>query len=103
MCHNIWSTIEAIDYLQALSVRKSASQIEPFVREKLLISVYESCKHRPHALEDAQALTATVITKLLTQVKDATLSIQEIIATTGTVLQHFDHAAHVHYSAYHQV
>jgi len=60
-CGNVWSTIEAVNYALALAVRQPAGNIEAFLREKLFISIYESCKHRPNALEDAEALTGTVI------------------------------------------
>jgi transcriptional regulator NrdR family protein len=96
----VWSTIEAVDYPQALTVQKKGS-LEPFVRERLFISLYDSCKHRPQALEDARALTQTVISKLLPQVQNATLPREIIITTVGAVLKNFDHAAHVHYTAYH--
>jgi transcriptional regulator NrdR family protein len=102
-CHSIWTTTEATDYSQALAIQRKSGKLEPFVREQLFISVYESCKHRPSALDDAQALTATIIGKLLKHVHNASIPREIIITTTIGVLKHFDNVAGVHYDAYHKV
>lgn len=80
---------------------KKVDVIEPFSRDKLFLSVYESCKHRKDALGDSQALTATIITKLLPHVQDASLPNREVIVVTTKVLKRFDKAAHAHYQAFH--
>lgn len=100
-CGNVWSTIETVDYALALAVQQPSGAVEPFLREKLFISIYESCKHRSSALEDAEALTSTVIGKLLGSVQNASLPRHIIISTAAGVLKNFDRTAQVHYTAYH--
>ncbi len=102
-CNSIWTTTEATDYSQALTVQRKSGKFEPFVREKLLISIYESCRHRPNALDDAHGLTATIIGKLLKHVHNASVTREIIIANASDVLKRFDNAASVHYDAYHKV
>jgi transcriptional regulator NrdR family protein len=79
-----------------------SSSIEAFHKNKLFISIYESLKHRPTALADAEALTSTVIGKLLREHKDreSAWPIASIIATTHKVLSNFDTVAATYYGAY---
>jgi transcriptional regulator NrdR family protein len=85
----------------ALAVQQPSGAIEPFLREKLFISIYESCKHRSSALEDAEAITSTIIGNLLGTVQNATLPRSVIATTAAGVLKNFDYAAHTHYTAFH--
>lgn len=96
------TSVEAIDLSKAITFQ-NGTRAEPFSRDTLLISIYESCKHRKSALNDALALTDTVIARLLPKVENATLSRQQIIKTTTETLKNFDQPASVHYAAYHQV
>lgn len=86
--------------------RKSAGAVrenwlEPFSRDKLFLSIYESCKHRPSAMTDAQALTETIISKLLPQVQSATLPVGLIKEAASDTLNNFDRPAYIHYVAFH--
>jgi transcriptional repressor NrdR len=99
-CGGDFSTTEVIDFERTLAVTNKA-HIEPFLRDKLLFSIYEACGHRKDANTAATALTATIISKLLPQVADASLPRQTIIITAAEVLKRFDKAASVHYTAYH--
>lgn len=101
-CGNVFTTSESPELAASLVV-ESTGGLEPFSRDKLFLSLYDSCRHRPTAQTDATALTSTVIAKLLTSLKDATLSRQTIITTANAVLKNFDHAANVHYTAYHPI
>lgn len=76
---------------------------EPFQREKLLLSIYDSLRHRKGPVGAATALTATVISKLLGSVDNATLTRSQIVKVTAAVLKNFDHAAYVQYTAFHPV
>ena len=99
-CGAIFSTTEGADTSQALSVQKK-NGLEPFSRDMLLLSVYDSLRHRKTALQDATALTATIIS-MLTPLADTAVIDRDVIATvTSTVLQRFDKPAASHYQAFH--
>lgn len=99
-CGSVFTTTEAPDLLQAVMVRRSGA-LEPFQRDYLFISLYDSLRHRQDAATDATALTATVISKLLEQTQGAVLERHTIVQTAHAVLSRFDHAAATHYAAYH--
>lgn len=71
----------------------------PFLRDKLFISIYESCKHRPSATEDASALTDTIISKVLSK-HNPTVAKDNIKTSAYKVLKRFDQSAAVYYKAY---
>lgn len=100
-CASIITTREQLDYENALRVQKNDS-LQPFQRDNLFISVYNSVSHRKTALNDATQLTATIITALLKLQTNGVLERRHIIEATLTVLQHFDKAASVHYAAHHE-
>ena len=84
----------------SLVVRKS-THVTPFSRDILFTSLYDSLRHRKTAINDATALTVTVIAKLLGQIHSAEIDRDAIATETKAVLQRFDKAAAVHYAAYH--
>lgn len=100
-CHSVITTHEIIDLSTALVVMSPDRPLEPFLREKLLISIYSSLKHRKTAVEDAASLTATVIANVMSEVKDAQVSTHEIAVKVGMVLKRFDKVAATHYIAFH--
>ena len=100
-CGAAFSTIEQPDYEKAWVVQYADGPLSPFVRDKLFISIYQSCQHRSTALTDAIGLTDTVIAKLYPGVTNATIHGYDIAKRTHTALLHFDQAAAVHYHAYH--
>lgn len=72
------------------------------MRDKLFVSVYESCKHRPTALRDASNLTQQIIARLThAQQHPGLIKPADIIATSIAVLKPFDRAAATAYAAYH--
>jgi transcriptional regulator NrdR family protein len=73
----------------------------PFSREKLLQSLYDSLKHRADPLSEALHLTDTVISKLIPQVNQASLSRDVVVRTAHQVLGRFNTAAAVSYRAFH--
>lgn len=101
-CHTVFTTIEGIDFSKSLVVETARGSYEPFERDKLLLSIYDSLRHRKTAQTDATALTGTIITQLLRH-KTAQLHVTLIANTTYSVLQRFDAAASVHYRAFHPV
>jgi transcriptional repressor NrdR len=101
-CGAIFSTLEGIDTSQALSVQKK-NGLEPFSRDTLLITVYDSLRHRKTALRDATALTATIISTLTPLADNAVIDRDVVATVTATVLQRFDKPAATHYRAFHPV
>lgn len=100
-CLAVFTTLEKPLLEQAWRIEEENSKLSPFVREKLFIGLFESCKHRPTAIKDAHHLTDTVIARLSPEVKNATIHRKIVVQTAAEVLKHFDKAAHSHYLAYH--
>jgi len=83
-------------------VHSSSGKLTPFNRDQLLISIYESCKHRQDALNDALALTQTIVGDIIKSL-GATGAIEKdtVGAITHAVLERFDPVAATVYAAYH--
>lgn len=76
-------------------------QLEPFNRDRLLTSVYESCNHRSDSAAVAGPLTDTVVHKLLaTAVAPSVIEREHLTNEVFLVLQRFDEYAARHYEAY---
>jgi transcriptional repressor NrdR len=99
-CRAVFTTIESPDTTQALRIRRNG-RLQPFSRDNLLLSVYDSLKHRKTAVSDATAITSTVIGQLYPLIKEAALERDEITELTISVLQRFDRVAATHYRAFH--
>ncbi len=99
-CGSVFTTLEKPDLYSSLSVNQQ-SLYQPFSRDKLFISLYDSIKHRKSALTDSTALTDTVISKLNTKIQNACLTPEQIAKTAYAVLKQFDKAAATYYAAYH--
>ena len=99
-CAALFTTTESPDSGKALSVT-SGSSSQAFLRDNLLLSVYESLKHRKTALADATALTDTILITIYATANDATIARDSIVDITSTVLKRFDAAAATSYSAFH--
>jgi transcriptional regulator NrdR family protein len=93
--------VEAPQHELAWIVRHG-KRSEPFSRDKLFLSLYRSCEHRPAALKDAAALTDTVMWRLAAQARDGALEGRDIVQITQVALNRFDKAASVHYQARHK-
>ena len=100
-CGAIYSTIEAADYEKSWVVRSLDGALTPFLRDKLLVSIYKSSQHRPEALQDARALTHTVLSNLHPLVEDGAISAHTIAREVLAVLNRFDSPAATHYQAFH--
>lgn len=76
-------------------------QLEPFSRDLLLTSVYESCKHRSDAALVSGPLTDTIVQKLLTTTAaPSIIERKHLTNEVFRVLQRFDEYAARHYEAY---
>jgi transcriptional regulator NrdR family protein len=86
----------------AFVIEYSDGSYAPFSRDTLFASIYESCRHREHAADDASALTKTIVSHLLRSPnkKPGTIHATEVIKTTQQTLQAFDTAAYTYYTAY---
>ena len=103
-CGAIFTSEERVEYGLSWLVY-THGDFKPFSRDKLLLSLYECCEHRPTALSDAQGLTETVMSKLPTyRVDDTpnTLVHSDIGRLAHIALNRFDKAAAVRYLSLHQ-
>lgn len=100
-CKSIFTTRENVDYASALRVKSASGHLEPFLRDKLLISLYHSLSHRKTAIRDAESLCTTIIAVLLDQSQKGLLNTIQIIKITHLTLHRFDPAAATHYEAHH--
>jgi transcriptional regulator NrdR family protein len=100
-CHALFSTQEKVSYQDSWRVKTTAGALTPFLKNKLFLSLHKSCGHRKQSIEDATALTDTVISLLRTQTSQGLLETTDIAFTAYEVLNNFDKAAAVHYQAFH--
>ena len=103
VCEATITTQEAPDLATAIVVvdSKRTNAFQPFSRDKLFISIYESCKHRKSAQKDATALTETILGRLYPLITEGSITRSDIFDTTADILTRFDKAAASHYRAYH--
>lgn len=99
-CSAMFSTLELPDLQRSLSVKHNDGRLAPFNRDKLFVSVYFSCGHLKDAVDAANALTGTVISKLLKQSESALVDSQTIAKITQDTLKHFNQPAAAQYQAY---
>lgn len=102
-CRTIFTTEETARYDDVWRVRGPKNNLAAFSRDKLLLSLYKSCAHRPNALEDAAGLTDTIIRKLAAGADNGVIPAVAIIHTVQVALNRFDRAASTHYAAFHPV
>jgi len=101
-CGTLFTTTEAPEYGGSWVVQSRSGALMPFAADRLFLSLYKSCEHRTTALQDARALTDTIIRKLGAEVQHGILTAQSIVQTAQVALNRFDRAASVHYQAFHQ-
>lgn len=100
-CAAVFTSTEMVDLAAALRV-SYLGQLQPFNRDLLFLSLYESCKHRQVAARDAANLTRQVISRLLAiQTPAGLITREQIIHVCEAVLHPFDSAAAVVYSGLH--
>lgn len=102
-CHTVFSTIESPDMELSITVKRLNGDLQPFLRDHLLVSVYDSLKHRKSALMDATRLTDTVLGNLYALTESSVLERDVIVTVVTTVLEHFDTVAATHYAAFHPI
>lgn len=102
-CQAIFTTRESIELSGAVMVSNHRGALVKFSRDHLFISIHESCKHRKKAVDDATAVTQTIISKLSRSMEKGVINISDITEITLNVLQNFDSTAAVVYSGLHSV
>ena len=100
-CDAVWTTREYIDLSTSHRVRTRHKHLQAFSRDKLFLSVKNALQHRKTALDDAIALTDTIVAKVMKHSKDPVVEITQIVEITSTVLRHFDKTAAAVYDAKH--
>jgi transcriptional repressor NrdR len=101
VCQALFTSIEYIELSGALSVEDADNNLQAFSRNKLFASIYESCRHRPNAADDAGDLADTIIAQLVKKPSGGILAVKDIYAAAIGVLERFDKAAAVQYGAFH--
>lgn len=64
-----------------------------FSRDDLFISIYESCKFRQSPILDSEALTGTIIDKLMSSDMNEVIDYKDIVECVVSTLTNFDHTA----------
>jgi len=100
-CSAVFTTIESADLSNSWTVRYPSGAISTFQADKLLLSIYESLRHRPSAISDARQISATIISKLYSINKHGVIKSQELKDTVLVSLSRFDKVAGVQYQAFH--
>lgn len=98
-CGATYSTHEQAAYDSVWRVQTSDASLVPFNKQKLFVELYKACEHRTTALDDAIALTDTVLSRLRSHTTSGLLESKDIAITSHTVLKNFDTAAAVYYAA----
>jgi len=101
-CELVFSTEEIVQYENVWLVMDKSGGYSPFSPNKLMMSLYRSCQHRQGALNDAAALSATIIQKLQPKFRDGLITSKTITQVSQVALNRFDRAASVNYGAYHR-
>lgn len=99
-CGALFTTNESIDLSKVIMIKRPDGQLEAFSREKLLASIYESCKHRKTPEKDAESLTASIITRLLATTTEPSIDLLALTTLSTEVLKNFDKATLSYYRAY---
>ncbi|MEO6513185.1 MAG: hypothetical protein ABIR37_00720 [Candidatus Saccharimonadales bacterium] len=103
-CGATFTSIEAAALSEGLVIASKGPKptYRPFLRDKLFLSVYNSCQHRTTAVADATALTDTILGKLPSISTNGLVDRVSLRKSTLLVLERFDTSAAVHYAAFHK-
>lgn len=100
-CEAIFTTVETTDLAKTVVVAKASGEFRALQRDKLFLSIYDTLRHRKTALEDATALTDTVLAKALPCLQQGSLARTDLQRITHETLASFDTVAAVQYQAFH--
>lgn len=99
-CHAIFTTRETPDLYESLRVNNSQKALQPFSRDKVMLSVYLSILHRKTALDDSTALIGTILPRVVAHSNRGVIDSKEIFEITLGVLTNFDKAGATYYQAH---
>jgi len=99
-CRATLTSIERIKLDEALRVQKRGRSIEPFLRDKLFLSIYQSVSHLKNPIDTAHQLTNTVLRHILKEISGPTISTDKIAILTTQVLKRYNAAAAVRYLSF---
>jgi transcriptional repressor NrdR len=99
-CGSIFTTIEKVDLEKSLIIEHNSKSLEPFRKEKLLLSIYSSLGHRKTALNDSVYITDTIVSIILSNITGPSVNSSQIRDASLGVLTNFDKTAAVYYKAY---
>lgn len=100
-CGAVFTSTESVDYPKTLALEMTNGSVRPFKREKLFLSIHKSCEHRRSAVDDATALTDTVIAKIVRTGTQSAIPAQQLAKLVHETLANFDTASAVQFAAYH--
>lgn len=100
MCKAVFTTGENPDLNASVSIKNFDGSLEPFSTDKVLFSIYSSCKHRKSPLEDARALTNTFNRLIINQITSGFVELKDVQDLISTILSNFDSVALTYYNAY---
>lgn len=100
-CDAVFTTLETADLVSSWGVRDLKGKISPYNRDKLYLSIYESCRHRNKAVTEASHLTDTITERLQANIESGVISSSIIKKTALVTLNRFDRAAGTSYQAFH--
>ena len=75
--------------------------MEPFLAERLYADILMCMPRRSDRYVAAKEATFTVVNNILAQQSSATVTSQQIVQSTATVLKALDSKAYLHYTANH--
>ena len=100
-CGAVFTSSETVDYPKSLVLEMPDKSLVPFKREKLFLSIHKSCEHRKTAVDDATALTDTVLAKIMRAGTKSNIPSHYVAELVHETLKNFDNASAVQYAAYH--
>ena len=102
-CKSTFTSVESPKLDTSLLFIKKNEAPEPFLRDKLLVSIYKCLLHRKTAQTDATALTDTVISKVHSNSNKVAINRDLVVNIVIDTLSKFDKPSAVQYTAYHPV
>ena len=98
-CMAVFTSLEQVDTQTSLVVNKSG-RLEPFSRDKVLISLYDSLKHRKTATSDASGLADTIVNQAFARNESSEIGLNALKSIILSTLDRFDPVSAVHFQAY---
>jgi len=100
-CRSVVTSEESIKLDECLLVYDDNGKQEPFMRDKLFISILQAVDHLPDQIQTAHYLSETILRHCLkNKPMNALLGLDSITNTALRVLKNFDAASAIKYSSY---